>query len=362
MLHIGLIGAGEIAQVAHLPMLRNLPDLYTVAGITDISKGLREAVQKRFAVQRSYESPEEMIASGDIDAVMVLTADPYHCEYTVKALEAGKHVFVEKPAAMNSADIRRMMAAEKNSRGIAMVGYMRRYAGPFLKAKELLLENKRTVNYLRCQDIIREGDFYLGQTSHTYTSQDFSDLPKGSGEHLARLKREQHSAALGEDASDLQRNVFQMLLGLGCHTLSAVRELVGEPRSVAHVLTSRGGTHLVALLQYDGFIATYELINDQAVVGFDAAIEVFQGDRKIKIKYETPYIRFQPQSLEVIDSTQSDTKTIHYGPDYRDAFETELRIFHDCATRGVRPKTSLEDALADLLLYERMAVMAQGEI
>lgn len=361
MLRIGLIGAGEIAQVSHLPMLRNLPDLYTITGITDISQGLCQAVQARFAIPRVFDSAEALIASSEVDAVMVLTADPYHCEYTIKSLEAGKHVFVEKPAAMNSSDVRRMIAAEKNNRGIVMVGYMRRYASPFLKAKELLARDNRPVTYLRCRDIIREGDFYLKQTSHTFSAQDFGDLPEGGAKQLAEMKHEQHSVALGKDAKELQRNVYQMLLGLGCHTLSAVKELVGEPQKVVQVLSSGNGTHFVALLQYDGFIATYELINDQTIVDFDAAIEIFQGDRKLKIKYETPYIRFQPHYLEVIQSTQEETKTTLYGPDYHDAFETELRTFHDCAIRGVRPKTSLEDALSDLLLYEKMANMSQKE-
>ena len=361
MLRIGLIGAGEIAQTSHLPMLRNLPSLYEIIGITDVSLALCRAVQARFGIARVFDSPEALIGSPDIDAVMVLTADPFHCEYTVKALEAGKHVFVEKPTAMNAADVRRMMAAERAGTAIAMVGYMRRYASPFLKAKELLAGDDRPVRYLRCRDIIREGDFYLGQTSHTYRANDFADLPAGGAQRLAAMKRAQHSEGLGADAGDLQRNAYQMLLGLGCHTLSAVRELVGEPKEVVQVLTSGNGTHFVALLQYDGFIATYEMINDQAVVEFDAAIEIFQGDRKLKIKYETPYLRFQPHCLEVIESTQSDTKTTTYGPDYHDAFEAELRVFHDCAIHGKRPKTSLEDSLADLTLFEKMARMVRSE-
>lgn len=49
------------------------------------------------------------------------------------------------------------------------------------------------------------------------------------------------------------------------------------------------------------------------------AIEIYQHDRRMKIKYETPYLRYQPQTFEVIESTKNDTKTTLYGPDYRDA-------------------------------------------
>ncbi len=152
-----------------------------------------------------------------------------------------------------------------------------------------------------------------------------------------------------------------MLLGLGCHTFSAVRELIGAPLKIKSVLTSGNGTHFVSLLQYNGFIGTYEMINDQEVVQFDAAIEIFQGDRVMKIKYETPYIRWLPHSLEVIESTAADTKTTIYGPDYRDAFETELKHFHECITNGQKPKTSMSDSLEDISLFEQMVKMIDIE-
>jgi predicted dehydrogenase len=186
------------------------------------------------------------------------------------------------------------------------------------------------------------------------------DLPAGAGEKLAAMKYEQHSAGLGADADERRRNAYQMLLGLGCHTFSAVRELVGLPKEIKSVLTSRNGTHFVSLLQYDGFIGTYEMINDQNVVQFDAAIEIFQGTRKLLIKYDTPYIRHLPYSLEVIESAAGDTKTTLYGPDYHDAFETELRHFADCIVRGKKPKTSLADSLEDIELFQKMAKMAEG--
>ena len=71
----------------------------------------------------------------------------------------------------------------------------------------------------------------------------------------------------------------------------------------------------------------------------------------MKIKYETPYLRYQPQTFEVIESTKNDTKTTLYGPDYRDAFENEVKYYHDCIVNGTKPKSDFSDAMADLKLF-----------
>lgn len=362
MIHVGLIGVGGIAQLAHIPMMRDLSDLYTIDAVYDISPSLCKAVAQRYNIPKIYDNEDALLADKEIDAVFVLTSDPLHCTMALKAIEAGKHVLIEKPLCMNSADIRKLIVAQEKHPGTqAMVGYMRRFSPAFLKMKELLAKDNRPIRYLRFRDIICEGNFFLGQTWHPMRSRGLSDLPEGSFEQIQQMKYEQHSIALGADATEMQRNAYQMLLGLGCHTFSAVRELVGLPKEVRAVLTSGNGTHFVALLQYDGFIATYEMVNDQDVVQFDAAIEIYQGDRLIRIKYDTPYLRYLPSTCEVIDSTQNDTKTTLYGPDYHDPFKNELIHFHDCIVNGIRPKTHLADALEDIELFEKMAGMVVRE-
>ena len=76
--------------------------------------------------------------------------------------------------------------------------------------------------------------------------------------------------------------------------------------------------------------------------------------RKVLVKYETPYLRYQPAKVEVIESTDTDTKTTVYGPDFHDAFHTELKLFAECIATGKQPKTNLEDAVADLELFQEI--------
>ena len=87
---------------------------------------------------------------------------------------------------------------------------------------------------------------------------------------------------------------------------------------------------------------------------FDAAIEIYQHSRRMKIKHETPYLRYQPHTFEVVESTKTDSQTITYGPDYHDSFENELRYYHDCIEAGKQPKTTFEDAMEDLKLFQEI--------
>lgn len=70
------------------------------------------------------------------------------------------------------------------------------------------------------------------------------------------------------------------------------------------------------------------------------------------IKHETPYLRYQPHTFEVVESTKTDSQTITYGPDYHDSFENELRYYHDCIESGKQPKTTFEDAMEDIKMFQ----------
>jgi predicted dehydrogenase len=360
MIKVGIIGLGEVAQLMHLPILSDMSTLYSIKAVADISPSLSELISKKYGVPQIYLSPFELVSDSEIDAVFILSPDQYHTEYASAALRAGKHVFIEKPAALSIDDLEKLIEKEKECPGqVVMVGYMRRFAGAFLRAKELLKENGFKVEYLRFRDIICEGQFFVSQTRPVFRATDISEeLIKES----SSKRRTQIDKALGENATNEQRTAYQMLTGLGCHSFSAVRELLGRPKKVKAVATAQKGQHLVVLLEYDDFIGTYELINDQSVVQFDAAIEIFQGSRKLKIKYETPYIRHQATALEVINSNKTDTSTITYGPDYRDAFVTELTEFYSCVNEKRKPKTSLEDSLVDLRLFKEIITMMERKV
>ncbi len=349
---LGVIGLGEVSQLMHLPILHDLTEKYEIEAISDVSPSLVEFVKKKYHIPGAYLDGLELIQDSDIDAVLILSPDQFHGQYIKAALQRGLHVFVEKPVTLCKAELLELIELKKQyPKQVVMVGYMRRYASPLLRAKEIMTEDPRPIRHLRFRDIILEGRFFIDQTRPIFYP---SDVPEAAKQEGAQRKRQQLDSALGEGASDAQRTAYTMLTGLGCHSLSAVRELVGPPKRVLSVSTCSGGQHLVVVMDYGDFLATYELVNDQSIVEFDAAVEIYQGDRKLKLKYETPYIRYQPLSLEVTDSTAHSTQTTLYGPDYTDPFQTELTLFYDCVQNGGQPKTILEDAVEDFTLFEEI--------
>lgn len=112
-LHIVLVGCGRIATL-HVLGYENNPDaeLYGVCD-KDIKKA--EQFAKTYGAKKVYKSYEEVLMDKAVDAVEILVPHHLHCEMTVKACEAGKHVSVQKPMAMNLAQCDAMIAAaDKN--------------------------------------------------------------------------------------------------------------------------------------------------------------------------------------------------------------------------------------------------------
>lgn len=344
---VGIIGTGTVAQLMHLPILSDLHELYQITAVSDVSPSVLSYISNKYNAT-AYASPFDLVKDENVDAVFVLSPDQYHAEYAKAAILAGKHVFVEKPVTLCMEDLQELIELEKSHPDqMCMVGYMRRYAQGFLKCKELLEGDDRPIQYLRMRDIILEGDFFIGQTKQPFMAQ--GDVPAEVIEESKKRRYEQVGRALGEGCTDQQRMTYVMLTGLGCHTLAAVRELVGLPVKIESV--SVRGEHVVIVFRYNDFLAIYEIVNDQDIVQFDAAIEIYQKDRRMLIKHETPYLRYQPHNFVVSEATKDDCKTTTYGPDYHDSFENEVKYYHDCIVNKRQPKTDFIDAMADLELF-----------
>lgn len=117
-IRIGMVGAGAIAQVAHLPVLRKMKGV-EIAGICDNDVAKARALAQRLGVSAWYTDIEELLEYGKVDAVVVCTPNHLHEVHTLSALAAGAHVVVERPIALTSAGVARVLkAAEKAKRNV----------------------------------------------------------------------------------------------------------------------------------------------------------------------------------------------------------------------------------------------------
>ena len=349
MIRLGLIGLGQAAQLLHMPNIEHMEDIFTVTAVSDVSHSLMDFFHERYRVKNCFEDAMDLIRCPEVDAVMILCAGD-HADYAAAALEAGKHVFIEKPMSISYANALRLKEVkDRHPEQTAMVGYCRRYNHCFLKMKELLQKDPKPISYVRARTIVLEGPWYL-QNSHQ--EKKASDLdPKGKEEMNAAMFRD-IDRTLGGNTTKAEQLCYLLMTASGCHILSAVRDLIGEPKAVRAAVISPTGMQFTLIFEYDGFNMTFEEMNDQEVVEFQEAIDVYQGNRKLSLKYDSPYIKNLPSTLTVSELENGQAKITQYGPDYRDMFENELREFYDCIIKGKEPACSVDDALKDVKMYE----------
>lgn len=133
---LGVIGAGNFAMRILLPALKAAGfRLHTVA----TSGGASGAVAgEKFGFERVATDARYVLEEPAIDAVVVATRHDSHAELARQALEAGKHVFVEKPLALTEDELDRLAAAAAEGPGTLMVGFNRRFAPLTTRCLELL--------------------------------------------------------------------------------------------------------------------------------------------------------------------------------------------------------------------------------
>src|SRR5437867_1443888 len=125
-IRVGVLGAGAIAQVAHLPVLRRLPGV-EVAAICDNDVGKAQALASRFEVKDTYDDIEEVLRYANVDVVVICTPNHLHEIHVTSALAAGTHVLCERPLALTLAGIERALAASDRYGKRVMVGMNHRF-------------------------------------------------------------------------------------------------------------------------------------------------------------------------------------------------------------------------------------------
>src|SRR5688572_20585104 len=125
-LRVGLLGLGAIAQVVHLPVLHSLEGV-TLAGVCDVDRPKATAIANRFGGPRIYLKHEEVFKDPEIDAVVICTPSYLHNTQAIAALEAGKHVLIEKPLSIRAEDAEEVLKVAERTGKTLMVAMNNRY-------------------------------------------------------------------------------------------------------------------------------------------------------------------------------------------------------------------------------------------
>lgn len=122
-IRIGIVGAGGMTAY-HIPGFRKAGA--EVVAVADPNVTAARACAERHGISAVSGSVEEMLATQQIDAVSVITPNRFHAPVTIAALKAGKHVFCEKPPALNAAETRRMAECARKAKRRLMFNFCNR--------------------------------------------------------------------------------------------------------------------------------------------------------------------------------------------------------------------------------------------
>ncbi|KAL2438457.1 hypothetical protein ABEF95_009295 [Exophiala dermatitidis] len=349
---VGIIGCGEITQVAHIPTLCFLSDLFTITYLCDVSPAnLAHNAQKviNHIPQKTLDYTE-LCASPDVDLVFIASSDEYHAIHAIEGLKHGKHVFIEKPMALCERDADAIIAAEADSMGRVMVGYMRRYAAAYLDVlNEIGGWDK--IHYARVRDIIGPNSHFVSQSGTFPRS--FSDLSAEVVEDKRAKAEDIIQQALvvdcGVPVTEESATMWRLLGGLGSHDLSAMREALGMPQAV--VGASINLPFWSAIIKYPSFSVTYESGIDK-IPRFDAHIEVYSPSKSVRVVYDTPYVKGLPVTMLVREDVDGVYKETSVRRTYEDPYTLELKMLYRMVVEDSEVETTAKDAKEDLKIFQ----------
>src|SRR5262249_24745283 len=133
-LRVGQAGLGYWGR----NLARNFDDLADMRWLCDASEERRAEFAERYPDAQVTDSFEELLADDDVDAVVIATPVPSHYPLARAALEAGKHVFVEKPPAMRVAEMEELVGLAEAAGLVLMPGHLLLYHPAVRKLKELV--------------------------------------------------------------------------------------------------------------------------------------------------------------------------------------------------------------------------------
>lgn len=192
ILNIAVISCSVMAQM-HMKAVMDHPQA-RLAMVCDINEELLKEAAEKFNVQEAVTDYHEVLNNPEIDVVIIVTPDQLHCQMTVEALKAGKHVLCEKPLALTLEDCKAIVKAAEESDKKFMVGQICRYTPGFKQAKELI-------------DRGEIGELFFVETEYAH---DYSHI-----DHPWRLDPLRHG-----------------FLGGGCHAVDFARWIAGNPYEV----------------------------------------------------------------------------------------------------------------------------------
>jgi len=311
MPRIGLIGLGHWGK----NILRNLYELGAVDKACDLNPQTIEERKRDFPDADYVILPEKILSDPAIDAVVIATPAATHHELALRALKAGKDVFVEKPMALNTIDGMELIAAARDQKKILMVGHILQYHPAVLKLKDLIVSGE------------------LGKINYVYSNR----------LNIGRLRVEEN-----------------VIWSFAPHDISVILSLLGEEPLKAEYFKAEYISRdipdvTLSMLEFNNGVKAHIFVSwlhpfkeHKLIVVGSKAMAVFDdlSDEKLTIYPHT--IAWENGNVPVAH------KAKHYNVEIekKEPLKEELRHFIDCVLNRTTPRTDGEEGLRVLKVLE----------
>jgi predicted dehydrogenase len=349
-----------VAQAEHLPYLTALRDRFTVAAIAEPSRTVREALGARYGIAGLHADYRGLLEAGGLDALVVCSPAGTHAEVVLAALDAGLHVFVEKPMCITLADADAIIAARDRAGKVVQVGTMKRYDPAVDAMLDALPSSPADLRYVSVvvNDPEFEPFFEPGEIVRG------SDVPPALIEATRRQEAEQVERAVGSGSEDVVRAFSESFLGSLLHDLNVVHAMlarIGEPLPAQVVAGDwwnegravYGGMRLGNGARVDG--AWIQLLD---TFEYRETIQFFFAEEVHSLEFPSPWLKQYPTVYRRSRRDgRSDEAVVRTS--YDESFSRELRHFHACITEGETCLTPPEGARLDIQVLTAM-FLAKG--
>lgn len=309
----GSLGCARVFERRMVPGFRAAENAELVA-VASRSREKADATAARYEIPRAYDSYEALLADPEIEAVYIPLPNDLHAEWTIKALDAGKHVLCDKPAALSYADAVTMRYHAHKAGRRLMEGFMWRHHPQHARVAEILASGE------------------IGSLVHFRGSFTYTAAPDPTN---IRWKPEQGGGAF-LDVGVYPCNAARLFFSLEPVAVSASSVLdpeTGVDRHTVVLMEFADGRTAYALGGFDQpFTTRYEIIGSLGSITAERAFQV--GDSGVTL------------TIRVGDDTRSESLP------HVDQYEREIAHFSECIRNPEKPLLPAEDGVAQTRLVE----------
>jgi predicted dehydrogenase len=329
-----------------------------------------DAVGERYHIDRRYTDWNDLLANDDLDAVVIAHSGS-HRDSVMAALDANKHLLVEKPLAWTVRETEEVVARAEQSDRIVQLGYHKLYDPAFNYARQQI-DAMPDIGFVRITVLhpanelgfspyrlrrgdgrIEEGHQQPGPLDEQYAGQ----VQAFAGAELGPLIDE----VLGprKDETALRVANATIILSL-IHQIYMLYKLIGEPERVLSTDIWRGGFSLHSVIQMPGDLrCTMDWHYLSYLKDYREEYAVYGHHERVLLDFPSPYFRNFPSPVTVQggDGELSWEKRVTVS--HAEAFENELLAFYDNVINNTQPISTVQDALKHVRFAQELLEAAR---